>query len=247
METNANKVNKLHSVWLTVKLSYRCFICSIQAIILSYLKKNDRKAHDKLIHHFAKSILKPLKINFSLNNWERLNNLPNNQPIIIMSNHSSLYDIPIIMHTLPKDISLRMLAKKELYKIPFFGRGMTSLNFPKIDRSNHKQALLDLEFTKELMRSGIVIWAAPEGRRSPTSELLPFKKGIFIMAIELGALIVPISIKNANKVLPPNSYNYSINEHVILTVGNFIDTSKLNIEDRDEIIAQVRTQIANSI
>lgn len=241
-----NPVSFVRSKLLTLQLGYYCFLYSVKALMLA--KKNpSRSAQDKIIKDFAKYTLKPLRINFKLHGFQALANLPANKPIVFMSNHSSLYDIPIMMHTIPENISFRMLAKKELYDIPLFGRAMARLDFPKIDRSNHQQALKDLEHTKALMRSGIALWAAPEGRRSEDGELLPFKKGVFIMAIELGALIVPISIKNAHKVLPANTYKYSLNQTVSLTVGESVDTSNFTLADRDFIMNKIRSEIIKGI
>jgi 1-acyl-sn-glycerol-3-phosphate acyltransferase len=241
------QTNKIYSTWLTCKLSLICLYYPLKINILSYFKKISRKDADKIIENFATNLLKSLKIKFIYNNWQFLNSLPKNKPIILMSNHASLYDIPIILYNVPKNISLRMLAKKELNNIPIFGRGMRNLEFPIIDRKNRKQAIIDLEYTKNLMQNGLVIWAAPEGTRSKDGQLLPFKKGIFIMAIEIGALIVPISIKGANKVLPAHSYNYSIGETITLSVGDAVDTAQFTMEDKDLIIEKIRKEIAKNI
>lgn len=241
------KLNKIHSRLLSIRLAFYCVYYPVKAIILSYLKKNSRENNTKLIKSFSQSILRPLKIKFIFNNWDILNNLPTNKPIILMSNHSSLYDIPILLNTMPDTIDLRMLAKKELARIPIFGTAMKKLGFPIINRKNHNQALQDLEKTKKLMQDGIVIWAAPEGTRSQDSSLLPFKKGIFIMAIEIDALIVPISISGANKVLPAKSHNFSMGETVKLSVGTPLDTSKYTQQDRDYIIANIRQEIAKNL
>lgn len=241
------KLNKFYSYFLTIKLCFICIYYTGLAIIKNLYKTSSRTYNDKLIKQFAYYILKPLKINYIYKNWQVLEELPKNKPIIIMSNHSSLYDIPIILHCMPESISIRMLAKKELLKYPIFGKGMQKLGFPVVDRQNHKQAMVDLEHTKQLMQSGIVLWAAPEGTRSKDGSLLPFKKGVFIMAIEMGALIVPMSIKGANKVLPAKSYNYSINETVELTAGKPIDTSDYDLLGRDKIMSIVRSQIESGL
>lgn len=238
-----NQASKIYSTWLTVKLSLICFYYPLKAIILSYFKKNTRTNCDRLIKSFATRSLKPLKISFVRHQWQILEQLPKDKPVILMSNHTSLYDIPILQYNMPNNISFRMLAKKELSRIPIFGKGMKALGFPMVDRKDRKQAIKDLEYTKQLMLDGTVIWAAPEGTRSPNGELLKFKKGIFIMAIELQALIVPISIKGAHKVLPAKSRNYSLGETVELFVGTPIDTAGCTLNDRDTIMDKIRNQI----
>lgn len=243
----AKQLNKLSSIILTVWLGISCLYFTFKGTILSYFKKNSRSQSDNIIRNFAYYILKPLKINFIKQNWHILEQLPDDKPIILMSNHSSLCDIPILLHTMPANISLRMLAKKELTKLPIFGKGMVNLGCPTVDRKNRKQAMLDLEHTKHLMQNGIVIWAAPEGTRSEDGSLLKFKKGIFVMAIELNALIIPIGIKNADKVLPAKSFNYSIGESVTLCAQQPVDASLYKLENRDQLVADVRTAITEAM
>ncbi len=243
----SHKLNKFQSYYLSIKLTLITLYFASLAIIKNLLNKNSRANNDKIIRQFAYYILKPLKINLIYKNWQVIQDITPNKPIILMSNHSSLYDIPLILHSIPKNISIRMLAKKELLKYPIFGKGMLKLEFPVVDRKNTTQARKDLEHTKKLMQSGIVLWAAPEGTRSNNGELLPFKKGIFIMAIEIGATIIPITIKGANKVLPANSYNYSINQIVELKAGTPLDTSKYTLADRDQIMSIIRQEIASGL
>lgn len=242
----SQKLNKLHSYLLTIKLGFYCLYYPLKAIFASYYRPNDFNYFNKIIKRFADKLIFPLKIKFILNNWQQLENLPKNKPIILLSNHSSAYDIPIILHAIPNSITLRMLAKKELRKVPIFGYAMERLGFPIINRQNRTQAIKDLEKTKELMQSGIIIWACPEGTRSNDHTLLPFKKGVFIMAQQIDALIIPVSIKNAYKVLPPKTLNFSLNETIELTVGEPIDAKNFenNILNKDKIMAHIRTEIA---
>lgn len=241
------KINRFHSYCLSIRLVFICLYYTSLAIIKNSFSNNTRANSDKIIRQFAYYILKPLKINLIYKNWHIIKQITPTKPVILMSNHSSLYDIPIILHSMPHNISLRMLAKKELLKYPIFGKGMLKLEFPVVDRKNRTQALKDLENTKKLMQTGIVLWAAPEGTRSKTGDLLPFKKGVFMMALEIGATIIPISIKGANNVLPAKSYNYSINETVELTAGTPLDTSQYTMADRDQIMNIIRNEIESGL
>lgn len=243
----ATQTGKFYSFYLTLRLSLTSLYYTGKASILSYFKRLSNKESTKIIKNFAYYILKPLKINFIYKNWEILKTLPKDRAVILMSNHSSLYDIPILLHTVPNNINLRMLAKVELARIPIFGKGMLNLGFPTVNRQDRQQALKDLEHTKTLMRNGITLWAAPEGTRSHDGSLLKFKKGVFMMAIELDAIIIPIGINGADKVLPAKSRKYSLNETVTLTVGKPLDTKNYNLEDRDVIIQNVREEIAKAM
>jgi len=161
---------------------------------------------------------------------------------IIMSNHRSHYDIPLLTLTMPG--SLRMLTKKELFKIPIYGPGLTAGEFISIDRSDLEQAKKDLAFAREKMESGIVLWIAPEGTRSRTGRMGPFKKGGFIMAIESGATIIPVGIQGSETVLKPKTWEFFLRQKVAITIGSPIEASAYAMEQKDQLLEDVRESIA---
>lgn len=168
------------------------------------------------------------------------------QPTIIMCNHSSLYDIPISLFAYPSH-SLRMLAKKELKRIPIMGQGMVAAEFPFIDRQNRQKAQQNLEYVKQLLVSGILMWIAPEGTRSKDGKLAPFKKGGFITAIETGATIIPMGIRGANTILPARTFQFNLNQPVEVHIGKPIDASVFTFENKDELIAIVHKEMKTLI
>lgn len=163
------------------------------------------------------------------------------KPTIIMSNHSSLYDIPITFVALPG--SIRMLTKKELFQIPIWGQGMYAAEFISIDRENRRQAFRDLEKAKKKMESGIILWVAPEGTRSRTGELGSFKKGGFMLANRTGATIVPVGIRGANRVLPAKTSRFHMGQEVEIHVGEPIEASAFNKRNLDGLMKEVETRI----
>lgn len=163
------------------------------------------------------------------------------KPYIIMSNHRSHYDIPLIFVSLPG--SIRMLTKKELFKVPIWGRGLKAAEFLSIDRQDHAQALKDLEFAKEKMESGIVLWVAPEGTRSRTGKLGEFKKGGFMLALQIGATIIPVGIQGSERILKPKTREFFLGQEVKVNIGQPIDASAYRIEQRDQLMQDVRTAI----
>lgn len=160
---------------------------------------------------------------------------------ILMSNHRSHYDIPLIMHALPGDI--RFMAKRELLKVPVWSRASWVGEIIFVDRKNHEQALIDMEYAKKKMEDGLILWVAPEGTRSRTGKLNPFKKGGFMMALQTNAIIIPIGIRGTERVLPPDTWRSKIGEHVEVHIGNPIDTAGYTIEDRDALMEKVRKEI----
>jgi 1-acyl-sn-glycerol-3-phosphate acyltransferase len=161
---------------------------------------------------------------------------------IIMSNHRSLYDIPLSILSLPG--SIRMLTKKELFRIPLWGRGMAAGEFICIDRHNIEQAKKDLKAAGEKMGDGIVLWIAPEGTRSRTGRLGSFKKGGFILAIETGAQIIPVGIRGSEKVLPAKTWDFYLDQKVEIHIGKPIDASAYTLENKDELIEAVRRELS---
>jgi 1-acyl-sn-glycerol-3-phosphate acyltransferase len=169
--------------------------------------------------------------------------LPRGRPLIVMSNHSSLYDIPLLFAALPG--SMRMLTKKELFRVPIWGRGLAAGEFVSIDRHDHARALKDLAAAREKMAGGISLWIAPEGTRSRDGTLGEFKKGGVMLAIQTGATIVPVGIRGAREILPPKTFfDVRLGCSPEVHVGKPIDASDYTVECRDELLAVLRDRIA---
>jgi 1-acyl-sn-glycerol-3-phosphate acyltransferase len=162
-------------------------------------------------------------------------------PYIVMCNHRSLYDIPLTFVALPG--SIRMLTKKELFRVPVWGRGMRAGEFISIDRQNRQQAFRDLASARAKMESGIVLWVAPEGTRSRTAELLPFKKGPFRLALESKAMIVPLGIRGSERILPAKTLRFSTGEQIEVHVGTPIDSSRYGDGELLALMSAVRAQL----
>jgi 1-acyl-sn-glycerol-3-phosphate acyltransferase len=161
---------------------------------------------------------------------------------IIMSNHRSHYDIPLVILSLPG--SIRMLTKKELFHVPLWGRGLKAGEFISIDRSDLEQAKQDLAAAREKMESGVVLWISPEGTRSRDGRLGPFKKGGMIMAIESGATIIPVGIQGTEEVLRPKTLQFYLDRDVTIDIGAPIEASRFTVEQKDRLLAEVRGAIA---
>jgi len=162
---------------------------------------------------------------------------------ILMSNHQSYYDIPLLYMTIPENANLRMIAKKELFMIPLWGKGMKTAEFISIDRSNHNKSIESMEAAKEKMKSGIMIYIAPEGTRSRDGKLGEFKKGGFLLAIQTESIIIPIGLRGTERAMPPDTWDFSLGQKIEAYVGNPIDTANFGIEERDTLMQEVRTQI----
>jgi len=122
---------------------------------------------------------------------------------IVVANHQSMADIPVIHGHL--GLKIKWIMKKELEKIPIFGSACRHLGCIYVDRANHDEALKSMREAKnKLSRKASVLFFA-EGTRSRDGKVMPFKKGAFRFALETGLPILPVTIKNSFHILPSDS------------------------------------------
>lgn len=164
------------------------------------------------------------------------------KPYLFMSNHQSLFDIPVLFAVLKG--RLRMVTKKELFRVPIWGQALQVAEFIAIDRKDRYKAVESLKEAARLMQSGINVWIAPEGTRSKDGKLLPFKKGGFMLALETGATIVPVAIKGTLRVIPKKSFRLRLGQHVEVEFGEPIEASEYSLETRDALMKRVREWMA---
>lgn len=196
---------------------------------------------DKWLRWWAAKLVDAVRIDCTVNDPHGFKVEPGKR-YIIMGNHRSHYDIPLMVLSLPG--SIRMLTKKELFKVPIWGRGLRAGEFMTIDRSDIEQAKKDLAAARAKMEDGVVLWIAPEGTRSRTGRMGEFKKGGFVMAIESGATIIPVGILGSEKVLPPKTLDLVFDQKVTINIGSPIEASDYDLERKEDLMQEVRRSIA---
>lgn len=122
---------------------------------------------------------------------------------IYAANHTSLFDIPVILAYVPDNV--RIMYKQELEKIPVFGWGLRISPFIAINRERSREAASTLDEAVATMQTGSSVLVFPEGTRSKDGALGSFKRGAFTMAVRSGRRIVPMSIQGAHKIIPAGS------------------------------------------
>lgn len=134
--------------------------------------------------------------------WEvtGIEHIPKDQTVVFCANHASQVDILALYCALP--VSIRFLAKKELFSVPFFGLVMKIAGHIPIDRSGGKAAIKSLIDAAEKIKSGASVVIFPEGTRSRDGKLQPFKAGGIQVALRSGCPIVPVAIAGSYEVLP---------------------------------------------
>ena len=172
-------------------------------------------------------------------------NLEENKSYIFIANHRSYLDTTALFAYAGKKIGL--IAKKEVLKVPVLGRGMTFINFVAIDRSDAQRALETMEKVRKTVDSGYSFGIFAEGTRAMPGELLPFKKGAFHLALQTGAAIIPVAIKNTDYLMGKKTgvSNPGTMEIVLLPV---IETKGLTAEtDLNDLLTKTREAIAREL
>jgi 1-acyl-sn-glycerol-3-phosphate acyltransferase len=213
---------------------------SIYVLWLRLIRSYDRGHADRVLRWWSSLLLRATGARWKVVNPGGVR-VPAGRPCIVMSNHRSHYDIPLVFVSL--EGSIRMLTKKELFRIPLWGRGMKAAEFISIDRSNRENAIRDLAEARSKTEDGVVLWVAPEGTRSRTGRLGAFKKGGFVLAIELGAVIVPVGIRGSERIHRPGSSEIHLNQEVEVHVGDPVDASAYDADGRDRLVEDVRSAI----
>lgn len=212
-----------------------CYYCS-KVLLRALLGRLGRADVDRYTRRWSGLLLRLVRMRLSVHG--AIPDFNDGRRYILLSSHASHYDIPASFVALPG--SIRMLAKKELFRIPLFGAAIRAAEFPSVDRHHRHQAVKDLQTARQMMESGIVLWAAPEGTRSRDGQLLPFKKGCFRLALDTNALIVPMVFRGIHEVLPARTWRFNLGLPVQLHIGTPIDASRYSVEQLAELMAQTR-------
>lgn len=159
---------------------------------------------------------------------------------VFAANHTSALDILALQVVLPPNF--RWLAKKELFDIPFFGWAMARCGYIPIDRSDARAALRSLQQAGRRIAAGASVLVFPEGTRSVSRELLPFKSGGLALAIRARRPVVPVAILGARRALPPKKY--LLNPGVIhIVFGRPIPVEGLKLGQREELARRVQQEV----
>ncbi len=199
-----------------------------------------REDVDAKARWFAKQVIELLEVDLHVTGAERV---PPGRAYVYTSNHQSHLDIPMLYASLPSP-TLRMLAKKELFEIPVWGRALRAAEFVEVDRKNHVRAVQSIARAADLIRDGVSVWLAAEGTRSFDGKIGPLKKGGFHLATATQTPIVPVAIRGTIGILPRGTKAMQKGKRVDVTIG-----SPIPVEGRslDDLAAEVRSFLIENV
>jgi len=161
------------------------------------------------------------------------------RPYVVVSNHESFADILLISH-LPWE--MKWLSKAELFKVPVLGWLMRLAGDVPVRRGEGRSAVEALQRCRSVLKNKVSVMIFPEGTRSPTADMLPFKDGAFRLAIDTGVPILPLAVSGTGTALPKHSWRFgrSVAEVRVLEP---IETAGLTVKDVPALRNRVRARI----
>ena len=165
-------------------------------------------------------------------------------PYLFLSNHQSQFDILAAVLAIP--IQFRMVAKRELFAIPIFGWVLALSGFVPIDRSDRDRAVRSLDRAAARVRAGRCLRIYAEGTRSEDGRLLPFKKGGFVLAIQAGVPVLPVTVIGGREVLAKGSLRIRPGT-VRVVIGDPIDPRPFPLEEKEALMERVRAAMAAAL
>ncbi len=159
-------------------------------------------------------------------------NIQKDRPALYVLNHRSMFDIPLMYVLMPNLTGF--VAKKEVKKVPLLNIWMHYLHCLFLDRQNPREGLKTILEAIEKIKNGISICICPEGTRSDSDQLLPFKEGSFKIALKAGCPIVPVALNNTSAIFEDHFPKVK-KTHVAIEFSKPIEVDSLSPEEKKNI------------
>jgi 1-acyl-sn-glycerol-3-phosphate acyltransferase len=211
-------------------------LCGTCSLAVSLFEKSGRIQH-RIAQIWAAGCVSVSGARLTVHGGEILRRYP---VAVYAANHTSYMDTPVIFATLP--FQFRILAKKELWTMPFIGWHLNRSGQIPIDTTNAHTTLASLGAGVKALRAGMPIFVFPEGGRTPDGSLQNFLSGAAFLAIRAQVPIVPIALNGVYDLLPIHTRHFCPGD-VSLSVGQPIPTRGMHLRQADDLTAQLRTAI----
>lgn len=210
------------------------------ALLASLVAKTGRTQH-RIARIWARACVRLSGSRLTIHGGENLGKHP---VAVYAANHTSYMDTPVVFSALP--FQFRILAKKELWSMPFIGWYLNRSGQIPIDTDNPRAALSSLSAGVKALRLGMPLFVFPEGSRTPDGELQAFLSGAAFLAIRTQVPLVPIALRGVYDLLPIHTHHLYPGD-LLLMVGEPIDTTGMTLRQADELTTRVRAEIARML
>jgi len=211
-------------------------LCGSCSLLVSLFEKSGRRQH-RIAQAWA---LGCMTISASRLTVVGARNLTKYPVAVYAANHTSYMDTPVVFATLP--FQFRILAKKELWSMPFIGWHLNRSGQIPIDAVNPRATLSSLGAAAKALRSGMPLFVFPEGSRTPDGHIQEFLAGAAYLAIRAQVPLVPIALSGVYDLLPIHTHHFYPG-NLAMTVGEPILTEGMTIRQTDELTARLRSTI----
>src|SRR5579862_4418492 len=210
------------------------------ALAASLFDKTGRAQH-RIARSWARSCILIAGARLTVHGAGNLNKYP---VAVFAANHTSYMDTPVVFASLP--VQFRILAKKELWSLPFIGWYLNRSGQIPVDTENSRATLSSLNGGVKALRSGMPLFVFPEGSRTPDGDMQAFLAGAAFLAIRAQVPLVPIALSGVYDLLPIHTRHFYPGD-LVLSAGDPIDTTGMTIRQADELTARVRSEIAKML
>jgi len=212
------------------------FVIALSAILFSVFDRNGAMYHWHA-RTWSRIALWLAGVKVEVTGAEKV---PQDSPVIFMSNHQGNFDILALFYAIPQRFS--WIAKAELFRIPVFGHSMARGGYIPLDRGDGRRALKSMDAAAAAIRGGRSVVIFPEGTRTSDGLLLPFKKGGFLLAGKAGVPIAPLTINGSMQVNPKNRLELYPGT-VRIVFADPIPTAGVAGKERERLMEEVRQAI----
>jgi len=216
----------------TVWYGFKVMIAGVLGV-----KQRPGGVYDESCRRWARKVLKWSGVQVHTKGFDKI---PTDKPVIFVANHQSFFDILTLGSVLPN--TFRFVAKRELAKIPIFGGSLKAAGHIYIDRQRRQSAFGSYQKAAEIVKSGVSALVFGEGTRSRTGNLLPFKKGPFVLAIAAQVPVLPVYCAHTFRILPKGEWRIHPRP-VTLYFGEPIPTAGMDYEDRKALLKKTQRVI----
>jgi 1-acyl-sn-glycerol-3-phosphate acyltransferase len=210
------------------------------ALLASLVAKTGRTQH-RIARIWARACVRISGSRLIIYGVENLHKYP---VAVYAANHTSYMDTPVVFSALP--FQFRILAKKELWSMPFIGWYLNRSGQIPVDADNPRATLSSLSGGVKALRSGMPLFVFPEGSRTPDGELQAFLSGAAFLAIRAQLPLVPIALSGVYDLLPIHAHHFYPGD-LVLSAGEPIDTTGMTLRQADELTSRARGEIARML